>query len=147
MLRLENIDLRSDDDARRYFKEESVTVHFARVAGEVMSLEGLNRFTLGDAIITASTGERWVVSRDRFDAKYEPAPPTRAGDDGAYQAKVVFVLAKQMHTPFSIERTRGGDVLQGAPGDWLMQYSPGEYGIVKQERFARVYRNAPTGGD
>jgi hypothetical protein len=136
---LKNVDLRSDPAARHYFKQEIVAVSFARMPGEVMSLEGLNRYDVSDAIITASTGERWVVSRDRFDAKYEPVPPTRSGDNGRYQAKRVLVLAKQMHTAFSIERKSGGDTLQGTAGDWLMQYSPGEYGIVQQERFARVY--------
>jgi hypothetical protein len=142
MEQLQDIDLQSDPAARRYFKQEVVTVNFARAAGEVMSLEGMNRYAPGDAIITAATGERWVVSRDRFDAKYEPVAPTRGGEDGTYQAKLVFVLAKQMHAPFSIERKSGGDTLQGAAGDWLMQYAPGEYGITKQDRFARVYREA-----
>ena len=140
---LTNIDLQSDPEARRYLKQEVVAVTFARAAGELMSLEGMNRYVPGDAIITAATGERWVVSRDRFDSKYDAVAPTRAGEDGTYQAKLVFVLAKQMHAPFSIERKSGGDTLHGAAGDWLMQYVPGEYGITKEERFARVYREAP----
>jgi hypothetical protein len=139
---LENIDLQSDPAARRYFKEEVVAVTFALATGEVMSLEGLNRHVAGDAIVTAATGERWVVSVDRFHDKYEPVAPTRVNEDGMYQAKVVFVLAKQMRAHFSIERKSGGDTLHGAAGDWLMQYAPGEYGITKQERFARVYRQA-----
>jgi hypothetical protein len=31
-------------------------------------------------------------------------------------------------------------VLRGAAGDWLMQYAPGDYGIVARARFEAAYR-------
>ena len=139
MLHLTNIDLRSDPDAGTFIKEETVSVQFAARAGELISLEGPNRYAAGDAIITAATGERWCVSRDRFVAKYEPVAPLEAGG-GTYKNKPVVVLAKQMREAFSIARSQGGDVLRGNPGDWLMQYAPGDFGITTAARFARVYR-------
>jgi hypothetical protein len=142
MLHLTAIDLRHDPEARTYIKEEIVTVHFANDDGELISLEGPNRYARGDAIITAATGERWCVSRNRFDAKYEPVTPSHADHDGGYRNKPVNVLAKQMHVDFSIARSQGGDVLRGAPGDWLMQYAPGDYGVTAAARFERVYRQA-----
>ena len=30
----------------------------------------------------------------------------------------------------------------GAAGDWVMQYAPGDFGVVKAARFAKVYREA-----
>ncbi|WP_297907935.1 PGDYG domain-containing protein, partial [Thiomonas sp.] len=36
----------------------------------------------------------------------------------------------------------GGDRLQGKPGDWLLQYAPGDFGLAAQSRFAQVYRKA-----
>jgi hypothetical protein len=27
-------------------------------------------------------------------------------------------------------------------GDWVMQYAPGDYGVVKAARFAKVYKPA-----
>jgi hypothetical protein len=33
-------------------------------------------------------------------------------------------------------------VLTGKPGDWLMQYAPGDYGITERARFEAVYRPA-----
>jgi hypothetical protein len=137
---LTDIDLRRDADARAYVKDEIVTVEFARVAGELISREGPNRYAAGDAIITTAVGERWSVSRDRFDAKYLPVAPTTAGENGRYQAQRVVVLAKQMHASFSIYRSTGGDLLHGEAGDWLMQYAPGDFGIVERARFERVYR-------
>jgi hypothetical protein len=139
MLKLENLDLTRDSGAALYVKKEVVTVAFARGEGELMSREGPNRYRAGDALITGSTGDRWSVSRDRFDAKYEPLPPTPAGSDGRYQAKPVPVLARQISEPFTMARCAGGDLLSGAAHDWVLQYAPGDYGVVENARFIRVY--------
>jgi len=42
--------------------------------------------------------------------------------------------------PFTVARAAGGDLLSGTAGDWLMQYAPGDYGIVARDRFVSVYR-------
>lgn len=140
MIELENIDLTADPAAARYVKTEVVAVTFARVDGELLSLEGPNRYQAGDALITGSTGSRWSVSRQRFDAKYEAVPPTATGSDGSYKAKPVPVLARQIPEAFTARRSAGGDILRGNAGDWLLQYAPGDFGIAEQSRFAQVYR-------
>ncbi len=140
MLELRDIDLAADPLAARYVKEEIVDVEFASQAGELISLEGPNRYRAGDAIVTGVTGTRWSVSRDRFAAKYEPVPPTAMGEDGRYAARPVPVLARQIHEAFSAERSSGGDRLHGKAGDWLLQYGPGDFGVAGQERFMRIYR-------
>ncbi len=76
MTLLSNLDLVTDPAAHRVVKDETVAVEFAAAAGELMSLEGPNRYAPGDAMITGATGDRWVVSRERFDAKY--VAPNRA---------------------------------------------------------------------
>jgi len=141
---LKNFDLRDDPAARRVVKDETVNVEFAATHGELMSLEGPNRYLPGDALITGSTGDRWVVSRERFDAKYVPADAAHThGEAGAYRNRPAVVLAKQMNDAFSLARSAtGGDVLRGAAGDWIMQYAPGDYGVVQAARFAKVYRFA-----
>ena len=143
MIELTQLDLRADTAAQRVVKDETVAVTFAAAPGELMSLEGPNRYARGDAIITGSTGERWVVSRERFNAKYLPADAALPhGDSGAYRNRPSVVLAKRMTEPFTIARSAGGDRLTGVAGDWVMQYAPGDYGVVKAERFAKVYRLA-----
>jgi hypothetical protein len=124
-------------------KDETVQVQFATTDGELLSAVGLNRYRRGDALVTGSTGDRWCVSRDRFDAKYLPAAATAAGHDGLYRNRPAEVLAKQMRRDFSVSRTPGGERLRGAPGDWLLQYAPGDHGIVERSRFERVYRLLP----
>lgn len=140
MHELKHIDLTTDPAASRYVKSETVTVAFARQAGELASLEGPNRYRAGDALITGATGSRWSVSRDRFDAKYEAVAPTVAGADGRYAARPMPVLARQIAEPFTASRSAGGDVLRGKAGDWLLQYGPGDFGVAERQRFAAVYR-------
>ncbi|RLJ65284.1 PGDYG domain-containing protein [Sulfurisoma sediminicola] len=140
MLELADIDLSTDPAAHRYVKHELVDVVFATHDGELISREGPNRYLAGDALITGSTGDRWSVSRGRFDEKYQAVPPLGHGDVGRYQARPIPVLARQMPEPFTIARRAGGDLLRGQANDWLLQYAPGDYGIVENARFERVYR-------
>jgi PGDYG protein len=140
MLELANIDLRDDVLSAHFLKNETVAVEFACGAGELISREGPNRYLPNDALITGSTGDRWCVSRERFNAKYVAIPPTIFGMAGAYRNKPIPVLAKQMSEAFSIARSSGGDVLRGKVGDWLLQYAPGDYGVVESERFQSVYK-------
>ncbi len=140
MLELKNIDLASDPLARQFVKTEEVGVVFAQEEGSLISLEGPNRYRVGDAVITGSTGDRWSVSRDRFEAKYEPVSPTMAGQDGRYRGRPVPVLAKQIAEPFTAARSAGGDMLRGEAGDWLLQYAPGDFGVAGNGRFMQVYR-------
>jgi uncharacterized protein (DUF2237 family) len=142
MLELTHIDLTCDAAAALYVKSEIVEVVFAQSPGELTSREGPNRFVAGDALIAGSTGDRWSVSRARFDDKYLPVSPLQAGEDGRYQARPVPVRAKQMGEAFTLTRSTGGDVLQGQAQDWLLQYAPGDYGIVDAARFRKVYRPA-----
>ncbi|MEK6347520.1 MAG: PGDYG domain-containing protein [Burkholderia sp.] len=141
MIELKQIDLRTDAAAQRVVKDETVQVAFAAEAGELMSLEGPNRYAPGDAIVTGSTGDRWVVSRARFDPKYLPAADgLEHGQAGPYRNRPAVLLARRMDAPFTIARSENGDVLRGAAGDWVMQYAPGDYGVVQALRFAQVYR-------
>ncbi len=137
-------DLATDRDAVRVVKDEVVAVEFALDAGVVVSSVGENRYARGDALVTGSDGDRWCVSRARFDARYRPFAGTCAGAAGVYRNVPVVVLAKRMDEPFRLARVVGGDVLCGQAGDWAVQYAPGDYGVVDGTRFARVYR--PLGG-
>ncbi|MDO8788803.1 MAG: PGDYG domain-containing protein [Sulfuritalea sp.] len=143
MLQLKNIDLTRDDSASLFVKDEVVDVVFSTIAGELISREGPNRFEAGDALIAGSTGDRWSVSRSRFDARYIPVAPTKIGANGCYRARPVQILAKQMVEAFTLARSLGGDVLSGLAHDWVIQYAPGDFGIVANARFRRVYRPIP----
>jgi hypothetical protein len=133
-------DLRNSDAAELYEKHETVEVEFALTNGQLQSREGKNSYSAGDALITGSTGDRWSVTRDRFDVKYLPLAPTRAGENGRYANIPAPVLAQKMSQDFTIERQSGGDLIHGKAGDWLLQYAPGDHGIVQATKFSKVYR-------
>jgi hypothetical protein len=140
LLQLKSLDLAADSAACWVVKDEVVSVEFAAAAGMIESAVGLNRYAAGDALLTGSTGDRWCVSRDRFDAKYLPEAPTSSGEPGRYRNRAIPVLAKRMTAAFTVERSAGGDLLRGDAGDWLVQYAPGDHGIVAAARFDSVYR-------
>jgi hypothetical protein len=140
MRNLGSPDLSSDPEARSYIKDEQVLVEFAAQSGSLESAVGLNHYEINDALIQGSTGDRWCVSRDRFDAKYLPCDGIAAGMPGTYRNRPIPILAKQIHESFSVARVAGGDLLKGLPGDWLVEYGPGDYGLVDRVRFERVYR-------
>lgn len=137
---LRDVDLRNDPQASAYVKHETVQVEFATASGELRSREGPNRYAVGDALITGATGDRWSVSRQRFEARYQPLGDVSMGQDGPYVNQPIPVLARRMSHPFRMARSAGGDLLHGKEGDWLLQYAPGDYGVVEQGRFAQVYR-------
>ncbi len=136
---LTDVDLAQDPAARQYVKDEVVSVTFATTSGEIRSAVGVNHHAAGDALVTGSTGDRWSVSRDRFEARYVPQG-IAMGESGPYRNRPVPVLARQMHEAFTVARSAGGDVLTGNAGDWLLQYAPGDFGVVDRARFERVYR-------
>ena len=140
VLNLESPDLAADRSACWVVKDEVVSVEFAGAPGVLESAVGPNHYAAGDALLTGSTGDRWCVSRDRFDAKYRPEAPTVPGGAGKYRNTRVPVLAKRMPGAFTVKRSAGGDELQGNAGDWLVQYAPGDHGIVAAPRFDSVYR-------
>jgi|GEM_PF-2528942 len=113
MLELTCINLALDADARYFVKNEFVEVVFATSAGELISREGPNRYCVGDALITGSTGDKWSVSRARFESKYEPIVQYGTGRDGQYRARQIAVLGKQLMEPFCAARSAGGDMLKG----------------------------------
>lgn len=134
-------DLGADPRAVRVVKDEVVSVEFAAGAGVLTSAVGPNAFEAGDALVTGTTGDRWSVSRERFNARYLPVPPTTAGQAGRYRNIPVTVRARQIGVAFTVARSAGGDVLRGEPGDWLVEYAPGDHGVVARARFASVYRS------
>ncbi|MBS0376284.1 MAG: PGDYG domain-containing protein [Proteobacteria bacterium] len=145
MLELGCPSLSTDPDAVRVYKDEVVDVEFATADGALMSAVGPNHYRAGDALLTGSTGDRWGVSRDRFDAKYRPCEGVVAGHAGRYRNVPVLIHAKQIGVPFRVARSAGGDVLTGEAGDWAVEYAPGDCGLVARARFEAVYRLAPAG--
>ena len=139
-------DLAQAPDAGTWRKRAlRVHVEFARADGVLATLEGPVRYDAGDALLTGSAGERWPVRRATFDARYvvdTPATPAAVtmqhGDDGAYRKLPQDVRALQVADAFAV-RLPDGQLLQGQPGDWLVEYGPGDQAIVAAAIFSATY--------
>ncbi len=137
---MSELDLREDREARRARKRAiGVRVEFAPDNGSLETREGTVGYARGDALLTGVEGERWPVPRATFDASYEPVAPTRHGKPGSYVKRPLVVWAKPMRAPFAVTLDRERGTLRGKPGDWLVQYAPGDLSVVGGSVFDKTY--------
>lgn len=123
--------------ARKLVRE--IEVRFTKVPCTVKTSEGVVHAHPGDAIITGIAGEHWRVSRARFAEKYQPVPPTVAGEPGRYVSVPKRILAVRMGEAFEVLLADGLSRLSGRAGDWLVDYGDGSLGIVSPSIFATTY--------
>ena len=96
------------------------------------------RFAVGDAIVTGTRDEVWPIRRSRFEATYTPSDEGGAfGTDGRFHKVAGPVPVCCMDEPFTVSASWGE--LTGNPGDYLVQYGPGEFGIVSTDSFDDTY--------
>ncbi|QOL48491.1 PGDYG domain-containing protein [Massilia litorea] len=111
-----------------------VMVRFATQPETIHTREGPVRARAGDAVVSAPTGEQWPIERAAFEQRYRPAGPP-----GAYYSVPRPSLAVRMTDPFAVVLGDGVSRLSGQPGDWLLDYGDGHFGIVGAEIFAATY--------
>lgn len=129
------VDLACLPEARPAVKRPvPVRVSFAATEGILQTREGPVAHAAGDALITGTEGECWPVSRQRFEQTY-----AQSGEEGMYVSLPGKARALLLGEPAAVALPGGKGVLVGSPGDWLVQYADGEYGIVGGEIFARTY--------
>lgn len=119
-------------------KPAPVQVCFATRPGTLHSLEGPVPYVIGDALLQGPQQEMWAVAYNYFQRVYVPSSGQAMGQPGLYCKHPAPVAALRMAEPFSANSGQGA-VLQGKPGDWLVQYAPGHYGIVGGAIFVQTY--------
>ena len=134
------IDLSSDPKAVRVRKRALTrAVAFAPSDGVCRTLEGDVAYRAGDAIVTGERGEQWPVGRDQFHASYRALDAACEGEDGLYVNSPATVLALQLDAAGTVEAGVDGDRLQGAAGDWIVEYQDGSHSIVQADIFRDSY--------
>lgn len=137
-------DLAHDPRALRVCKKPiPVQVEFAAAEGVCETLEGPVRYQPGDAVLTGTRGERWPVRRDQFLSSYEPVPPTHGGENGSYRKTPSLTYALRLEAPLEVPVNWQDDALHGRPGDWLLHYADGAYGVIQDPIFRDSYAPAP----
>lgn len=139
-------DLDKNPGALRVCKRPvAVEVEFAAADGVCKTLEGEVQYQAGDALLTGIRAEHWPVRRALFGSSYEPIAPTRAGENGRYRKLPTLAHALQLTEAFDIPVTWQRETLHGRPGDWLLRYADGSFGIVQDAIFRETY--APAAGE
>ena len=133
-------DLSGNPQALRVSKKPiPVRVEFAAADGVCETLEGPVRYRAGDAILTGIKGERWPVKRDTFLSGYEAVQPTKHGEDGSYRKGPSIAYACRVDRALDVPVGWQNDPLHARPGDWLLQYPDGSYGVMHDGIFRESY--------
>ena len=101
----------------------------------VFTREGKVEAPAGAYIMTGTEGEKWPIPADKFEETYDII------DDSTAAKKPIPVLGKNMKEDFFVTVSWSPDKLEGKPGDWLVQYGPGDYGVVGADIFNDTYDN------
>ena len=128
------IELTNDPSAQQVQKK-AIPLQF-RIAEQpetVQTLEGAVEAPAGAYIMTGTKGENWPIPADKFKETYDIIDKQHAAK------KPIPVPAKQMDQNFFVTVSWSPDKLQGEPGDWLVQYGPGDYGVVEAGIFDETY--------
>ena len=139
-------DLSTNPQALRVSKKPiPVRAEFAAADGVCETLEGPVRYRAGDAILTGIKGERWPVKRDTFFSGYDAVAPTKPGEDGNYRKAPSVAHACRVDRAQDVPVGWQDDPLHAQPGDWLLQYPDGSYGVMQDNIFRASY--APAVGE
>ena len=131
----ENPDLSQEPDAFETAKKPiPLNFRYAEDGETIETKEGPVNANAGDAVMTGTEGEQWPIPRESFEQTYDILEP------GVAAKKDIPVFAKEMQEPFQVKVTWSDDLLQGEPGDFLVQYGPGDYGVVGREIFRKTYK-------
>ncbi|MFK4442787.1 hypothetical protein ABH944_002897 [Caballeronia udeis] len=117
-----------------------VTVEFSTETSVIQTLEGPVVCNPGDAIITGAAGERWPVSKERFDETYHALEAGAAGAPMRYKKRHRRVHAVRLKEPLEVTLTGGRGLLHGEPGAWCVWYGPEDAAIVRHDIFLTTYQ-------
>ena len=131
----EQPDLSQDPDGFETAKKPiPLSFRYAEADETIETKEGPVRATAGAVVMTGTEGEQWPIPAEKFAQTYDDL------GDGTAAKKNIPVFAKEMAVPFQVKVSWSDDLLQGRPSDYLVQYGPGDYGVVGREIFGKTYK-------
>ena len=130
-------DLDKDPEAFKCFKKPiPLEFRIAQKPEKVQTKEGPVQAKAGAYIMTGTKGENWPIPADQFN--YDIL--TQDGSTGTAAKKKIIVPAKEMNETFEVKVSWSPNTLKGKIGDYLVQYGPGDYGVVDKEIFNETYQ-------
>ena len=131
----DNPDLSQDLDGFETAKKPiPLQFRYADDEETIQTKEGPVSAKKGDAIMTGTEREHWPIPAEKFEQTYDVLVP------GLAAKKDIPVFAKEMLGSFQVKVSWSDDLLQGEGGDYLVQYGPGDYGVVGKEIFGKTYK-------
>jgi len=105
----------------------------AQEDGVIQTLEGPVNYKRGFYILTGPKGEQYPMPPEKFrDLKDD------AGNGVCYPKKIIKVAKLADHN--GSVATSWGETLNYTTGeDYIVRHGPGDYGVVKQDIFAKTY--------
>ncbi len=123
-------------------KPESVYATIATASGILNTLEGEVYYSENDYILTGKYGDKWPVTQEYFLKNYKPSTEknlTETSTQNLYTPISTDVYALQINEDFTLSLPVDKGTLYGKKGDWLIQYSEENYGIVRDSIFKSKY--------
>ena len=130
-------------------KQIPVRAECMKEPGEIESLEGKTKYDAGDYIITGVKGEKYAVGKEYFEKNYIPVTGGEPGSKSLYSKKPVPVKAlpilEDMEVPVGYQASpiHGRAGTPGREPDMLIEYEPGNYGVVAMNIFKETYNISP----
>lgn len=133
--------------AKLYSKKQNVRAFLNREGALYRKSWGEQNFPGAHYLIVSPDGEIYGCAIEEFRRTYEPVP----GRPETYR-KSTKIRARRMPDPFTVtSRTSDGNVesarSEGRAGDWLVEQVGGDRQLIRAEDFARLYEEAPVGGE
>jgi hypothetical protein len=121
------------DDAFKTFKlAKSIHYDTATEPGTVDTLEGPVKYETGHKIITGPKGEKYPVSPESFEDKYD------VDDEHTATPKKIVKYAK-LADHDGVLHTSWGDLSYTKGNDVIVRHGDGDYGAVKLDIFQQTY--------
>lgn len=102
---------------------------------QLQTPEGPLSLLPGDVVLDDGAGHRWGMSRAQLLRRYEPLDAI--GE--RWRSLPLPAQALQLDQAFEVQLLNQPAVLQGCPGDWLLDYGDGSLGVVAEDVFAHSY--------
>jgi hypothetical protein len=121
------------DDAFKTFKlAKSIHYDTATEPGTVDTLEGPVKYEAGHKIVTGPKGEKYPVSPESFEDKYD------VDDEHTATPKKIVKYAK-LADHDDVLHTSWGDLSYTKGNDVIVRHGDGDYGAVKLDIFQQTY--------
>jgi len=129
-----NPDLSQDENSFKTFKKPiPLDYRIANNDETIKTKEGPVKARKGDSIMTGTKGENWPIPSDKFKQTYDILGKGKAAK------KKIEIYAKELLKPTKVKVSWSDNLLNGNPGDYLVQYGEGDYGVVEKGIFKDTY--------